>query len=395
MIQNNDQLLPLVEEHVKAYFTNNMPEQYCFHNFDHTAQVVHASVQLAEKEQLDTFTLGLLKVAAWFHDTGYNEGGPGHEQRSADLAESFLRDKLSPEQISTIRGMILATKIPQSPQSIAEKIICDADLSHLGNEHFWERNDLLKEEMEANGIKMNKNEWLQFEINFISNHRYHTQAATDLFEGNKQLFIKQLYYELNKKKLKAEKEPSDQGNDPEFVLQKLSRGSDTLFRTSYNHHLNLNTLADSKAHIMMGVNSIIFSIVGSNLIPKWSDDMRLVLPTVVLLGVCMISVFYAILTIRPKLIKGNVSLEDVKDKTADLLFFGNYTGMQLADYQWAMRQLIQDQKYIYDSMSKSIYFLGQVLNKKYYNLAICYNVFLYGLMISIVLFSVCLLLIPK
>lgn len=395
MIQSPDKIIQAVEEFVKEYYATKMPAKYCFHNFDHTAQVVHAAVQMAEREQIGEPEFHLLKIAAWFHDTGYNEGGPGHELRSAANAEDFLRDKLSAEHIGIIRRMILATQMPQSPNTLPEKILCDADLSHLGNEHFWERNDLLKEEMEANAIKMNKNEWLQFEINFISNHRYHTQAARDLFEVNKQLFLKQLNYEYSRRQLKTEMEQSDATGDPDFESKKLSRGSDTLFRTSYNHHLNLNTLADSKAHIMMGVNSIIFSVVGSNLIPKWNADMRLVVPTIFLLGSCMLSVFYAILTIRPKLIKGNISLEDVKEKTADLLFFGNYTGMPLPDYQWAMRQLIQDQKYIYDSMSKSIYFLGQVLSKKYRYLTYCYNVFLYGLMISVVLFSVCLLLIPK
>ncbi len=395
MYQPLEPVLRESENFIREYFQKNMPAQYSFHNFDHTAQVVHSAYLIGEREGLSTQDMHLLKIAAWFHDTGYTEGGMGHEARSVLVAENFLKGKLSEEHIMVIKDIIMATKMPQSPKTLNERIICDADLAHLGNEHFWERNDLLKAEMEANGIKMNKNEWLQFEINFIANHHYHTDSGRYLFENNKQLFLKQLYYELNKRKEKNSTEQPNPAENFDFEQKKLSRGSDTLFRTSYNHHLNLNTLADSKAHIMMGVNSIIFSVVGSNLIPKWQTDYRLIIPTIFLLGACLLSVFYAILTIKPKLIKGNVSLDEVKEKTADLLFFGNYTGMKLPDYQWAMRQLIQDQQYIYDSMSKSIYFLGQVLNKKYRYLTYCYNVFLYGLLISVVLFSVCLLLIPK
>ncbi len=289
----------------------------------------------------------------------------------------------------------MATKMPQNPQTQLQKIICDADLAHLGNEHFWERNDLLKQEMENNGNKMNKTEWLEFEINFISNHSYHTASAQQLFNQNKTLFLKELEYQLKRRNSKKEVISQTSDNSAEFDLKSLSRGTETLFKTAYDNHLNLNTLADSKANIMLGVNSIIFSVAGSNLIPKWNGDMRLVVPTVALLASCLLSVFFAILTIRPKLIKGSISMDEVKGRSADLLFFGNYTSMKLSDYQWAMRQLIQDPEYIYNSMSKSIFFLGQVLNKKYRYLTYCYTVFLYGLAISLILFGVCLLFIPK
>jgi hypothetical protein len=249
--------------------------------------------------------------------------------------------------------------------------------------------------MEKNGIKMGKTEWLEFEIKFISNHTYHTKSASELYEANKSLFLKQLNYQLQKRESKNNDSNTKSAENADFDVKNISRSTETLFRTAYSNHLNLNSLADSKAHIMMGVNSIMFSVAGSNLIPKWNGDMRLVVPTIALLASCLLSVFYAILTIKPKLIKGSISLEEVKDKTADLLFFGNYTGMKLADYQWAMRQLIQDPQYIYDSMSKSIYFLGQVLNKKYRYLTYCYTVFLYGLFFSLILFAVCLLFISK
>lgn len=393
MIKTLDQIKADTAVHVKNYFAARMPAKYCFHNFEHTSQVVSYAEKLAIMEGFSVDEVSLLVIAAWFHDTGYSEGGPDHESRSVARAKDFLAELLNENQLEIISGLIMATKMPQNPQTNLQKVICDADLAHLGNEHFWERNDLLKLEMENNGIKMGKTEWLEFEINFISGHMYHTRSASTLFDNNKSLFIKELEYQLHKRKLKS---PETQERESEkFDLKSLSRGTETLFKTAYDNHLNLNSLADSKAHIMMGVNSIMFSVAGSNLIPKWNGDMRLVIPTIALLASCLLSVFYAILTIKPKLIKGSISLDEVKEKSADLLFFGNYTGMKLTDYQWAMRQLIQDPEYIYNSMSKSIYFLGQVLNKKYRFLTYCYTVFLYGLAISLILFGVCLLFIPK
>lgn len=390
----NKDLALKVKSYVEDFFEKSMPEIYCFHNLEHTRQVVNSSLLLANKAALAEPEQLKLEIAAWLHDTGYNAGPEGHEERSITLARTLLSSyQLDENVIEEISSIIRATKMPQMPKTQLEMIICDADLSHLGNEHFWDRNELVRKEMANLGSKMQDEAWILFELAFIKAHSYHTAEAKNLFDKNKEENCKVLEDQLLE--LKSGTKVKGKHKEEKKKLKKLSRGAETLYKTAYQTHLNLNSLADSKAHIMLSVNSILLSASFSFLIPKWGNDVRLVVPTISLILTALTAILFAILTIKPKLITGHISKDDVKKKTADLLFFGNYTTMNLVDYKWGMRELIKDPEYTYNSLSQTLYFLGQVLKKKYKYLIYCYLVFINGLILSVILFGICMLLVTK
>ena len=62
--------------------------------------------------------------------------------------------------------------------------------------------------------------------------------------------------------------------------------------------------------------------------------------------------------------------------------------MGLQDYSWAMEEMLGDRDYLYSSVVKDNYFLGLVLAKKYRYLRIAYNIFMWGLIVSILAFAV-------
>lgn len=76
------------------------------------------------------------------------------------------------------------------------------------------------------------------------------------------------------------------------------------------------------------------------------------------------------------------------NKKSNLLFFGNFYNMKLEDFSWGMKSLMEDQEYLYDSMIKDFYNLGQVLGVKYKHLRMCYTIFMSGLIISVVSFGI-------
>ncbi len=69
--------------------------------------------------------------------------------------------------------------------------------------------------------------------------------------------------------------------------------------------------------------------------------------------------------------------------------------MPLDDFVWGMKEVISDKSYLYDSMIKDFYFLGQVLGRKYRYLRICYSIFMYGLFVSIIAFSLAIFFYPE
>ena len=167
-----------------------------------------------------------------------------------------------------------------------------------------------------------------------------------------------------------------------------------MYRTTYRTHVNLSSIADNKANIMLSINAIIISIVVANLVPKIPGDYRLAVPTLILVAVCLIALVYAILSTRPKVTEGRATREDVAQKRTNLLFFGNFYQMDLEDFHWGMMEMIKDSDFLYSSMTRDLYYLGVVLAKKYRFLRICYNVFMYGLIVAVTAFAMAFLFWP-
>ena len=128
----------------------------------------------------------------------------------------------------------------------------------------------------------------------------------------------------------------------------------------------------------------------SVLFRKLEEFPQLLLPTLMLVVTCLITIVLAILATRPNVAKGRFTRDDIHNKKTNLLFFGNFHNMQLKDYEWGMKEMMNDREYLYGSMIKDIYFLGKVLAKKYKFLRISYNIFMFGLVISILSFGIAL-----
>ena len=167
-----------------------------------------------------------------------------------------------------------------------------------------------------------------------------------------------------------------------------SRGIETMFRTSYRTHVDLSHLADNKANIMISINGIIISILLASISPKIDANPWLLLPTSVLLIGCLISLVYAILAARPRVSSHTITLEDVEEERANILFFGNFTSLPEDDFVDGMKSLMQDTSHLYVSMTKDIYSLGHVLQRKFGLLRVAYNTFMFGLVAGVLLFIV-------
>jgi predicted metal-dependent HD superfamily phosphohydrolase len=143
---------------------------------------------MADYYQLNEEDYFVLMVAAWFHDTGYSSGQTeGHEDQSAQIATQFLQEHgVSELIIQRVSSCIRATRMPQSPVSQVEKILCDADLMHLATNDFKARSQLLKQEREnLLDQKISKKEWRKSNIKFLESHKYFTDYGQDVLEPKK------------------------------------------------------------------------------------------------------------------------------------------------------------------------------------------------------------------
>ena len=100
----------------------------------------------------------------------------------------------------------------------------------------------------------------------------------------------------------------------------------------------------------------------------------------------VVSIIFAILSTKPKVTKGKFTREDIEAKNINLLFFGNFYKMPYEEFEWAVNELLKDKEYLYNSMTKDLYYLGLVLARKYRLLRITYTIFMVGIVTSVIAF---------
>ena len=166
------------------------------------------------------------------------------------------------------------------------------------------------------------------------------------------------------------------------------RGIQTFYRTALRNHIKLSDIADTKANILLSVNAIIISLVLSNLLSKLDTNPFLIVPSAVFVLSSTVTMVLAVIATRPNVTRGEFTDEDVKNKDVNLTFFGNFHKMELSKYQWAINELLKDRDYVYSSLTKDLYFLGKVLDRKYRILRWTYTIFVVGIIISIISFAV-------
>jgi predicted metal-dependent HD superfamily phosphohydrolase len=384
-------LLDQTRKFVVELMTNKLPEQYVYHNLQHTLDVVSAAEEIAIHSNLETEQIEVVMAAAYLHDIGYIKNNEQHEDHSITLSREFL-DQLGANKkyIEDVIGCIEATKLPQNPKNLPQQVLCDADLYHLSSGHYFEKAELLRAEFSTiEKEDISESEWLDMSTVFIDNHQYFTEYGKLILGPRKAKILKKI-----KKRLKVlngdptytEKLEKELAKLRERELKKPTRGIETMYRITSRNHMTLSGMADTKANIMISINSIMLSILVSVLIRKFEEYPNLIVPTLIIVVVCLTAIVFSILATRPNITSGKFTRTDIKKKRTNLLFFGNFHRMKLTDYMWGMREMLKDGDYLYGSLTKDIYFLGVVLGKKYRFLRISYTIFMYGFVIAILSF---------
>ncbi|GGN02336.1 hypothetical protein GCM10010967_41210 [Dyadobacter beijingensis] len=429
---NYNHRLDKVKHHVHHFFGTKALTQLSYHNLAHTESVVANAVKIANHYRLEDRETFIVVAAAWFHDTGYSTGeAAGHEKRGAGMAAEFLRsEEVEEDVIAEVEGCVLATIWPQNPANFLQQIVCDADLYHLGTPEFSDWNKLVRKEAEQRlGHKIDKTEWRKSTIKLLETHEYHTDYCRDLLDKQKKKNLEKLKQKLLEDELEASAqsvaaEPaSPQTANAETVADEAPRsipvavaagkhhkeerllipeiaegkkkkddrpdkGIETMFRISSNNHQRLSDMADNKAHIMITTTSIIISVLLSVLVRKLEDNAYLILPTMMLLTVCMVTMVFSILSTRPTIPRGTFTDEDIDAKSVNLLFFGNFYRMSFEEYSKGMQTMMNDREFLYGSLTKDVYSQGVVLGRKYRLLRVAYNVFMFGIVVSVVAFVI-------
>lgn len=389
----NNTVVKDAEEYVFNLFKEKLPNDYVYHNFNHTIETVKACKKLSKSYNLTNRDYEVLMLAAWFHDTGYISVYENHEAESVKFMKEYLTGNYPEEEIREIEALILSTRYQSVPDGSMQEILHDADYINLGRKNFNRRADLLRIEWERILNKTyNEEEWAQIQLQFLINTSFKTEEAIlNYNEQREQNILKQ---RSKIEELKLERAKAEEKKNAKPV--KDGRGIETLYRSLYNYHINLTSIADNKANMMISINTIIISIVitlfGTGFTFSSEDafgSVRFVFPMAFLLITSLLAVVFAILSARPTVT--SKEKYELSRKESSILFFGNFAQLQLKEFVDRIKELKQEKEELYDSMSIDIYYLGSVLVKKYNYLSWSYNIFMFGMVICAVGFVVIML----
>lgn len=386
-----ENLIESAASHVREVFASNKKPELVYHDLKHTESVVVAGTAIADHYQLDEQDYTAVVIACWFHDVGYLYGrAEGHEVVGAEKAAAFVLENGGDEAlVEKVKSCILATCMTAEPSTLIEKITRDADLYHLGTVDFYEKNKLVRKEFNnITGKKISGKDWRKYSLPFIEQHQFKTDYVHTLLQEQLQQNIQLLKQKIGEDENTGVAANATKEEKGKKENTRPSRGIETMFRTTSTNHLRLSEMADSKANIMISVNSIMASILVSMLFRKLDDDPRLLLPAILFLTTSLVSIVFAILVTRPNITQGTFTKEDITKKRANLLFFGNFHKMKLKDYQEGISAMMNDSEFLYGSMTRDIYNLGVVLGRKYKMLRIAYSVFMFGFIISVIAFVI-------
>ena len=181
------------EKFILQYLKEQLPDNLTYHGLHHTLDVLDAALKIAASENLSEDEIKLLRIAILYHDAGFTAKYKNHEDKGCEMVRKNLPAfGYSDKEIEIVCGMIAATKIPQNPHTLLEKIICDADLDYLGRNDFHKISNTLFEEMKIYNHLHDEKEWNKIQKKFLGKHQYYTEFGKKNREHKKQQYLQEI-----------------------------------------------------------------------------------------------------------------------------------------------------------------------------------------------------------
>ena len=238
------------------------------------------------------------------------------------------------------------------------------------------------------GRKYEPSEWSAFVMEYLREARFYTSHAKVNYEPLLAQHIVTLKQKLEKQKKRelANIVPTEKMFNN--LEPRINSGVQTFFRTNYRTHINLSAIADQKANIMISVNAILISVIISVISYRNMTETNpaILMPVLIFLVTGLASLIFAVLAARPKVTTNINEGTPMEEAKKNLVFFGNFVSLDVDKYEELLEEMFQDTELLYGNLSRDLYFLGKVLDKKYRYLSISYNIFMVGFAATVLTF---------
>lgn len=380
----------LARQFILNLFNQKNDSRLVFHSYRQANEIVKNVNTLAQANGSTEREWETAVLAGWFYNVGYLFSYTEPATKSIELADKFLtaHDFTKEKKaviLNTIRG-VHERRIPSRPEL---ELLADAVNSVVYSPSFFEHSPLWKLERElVLQHQYERIEWSSFLMEQLRDARFYTSHAKVNYEPLVANHIVSLKQQIEKQRRREERDEQPSNRKFSSLEPRINSGVQTFFRTNYRTHINLSAIADQKANIMISVNAILISVIISVISYRNMTETNpaVLMPVLIFLVTGLASLIFAVLAARPKvtsIINDGTPIEEAKKH---LVFFGNFVSLQVDKYEELMEEMFQDTELLYGNLSRDLYYLGKVLDKKYKFLSISYNIFMVGFVATVLTF---------
>lgn len=343
--------------------------------------------KIAIDEKLMGFDLGNALLASCFRYAGVTNLLLT-EDIQIKLLNDFTRQVNYPEeQVEHIRELINRHSKRESPADKIEKVVWDAISYRLADDDFFKRLRYFQEEM--NRLHDNSYDELSILLKIrdeFSEEHYYTDYAKKNYSAS-------LIKNKNKinKRIQHFTENGPATKKTEAMM--TDRETEDLFKIAFRNYVKLVDVADSKAALLIQVNSILISVVIGFVISRAEKYPMLIIPSFLILAVAFVTILLSILASRPQ---RNSYIHDRSSKSYQTFFFGSFdlVGSKFRDadfdsYSLELANLLKSgRENVFNEIFKEVFNVRKVLSRKFTFLSYAYIVFIGGLAVSIITFFI-------
>ena len=379
------------DKFLKTYFEKNAADSI-FYSYRFMSLLAKEAKRIAKSISLKGMDYQNAIVAAWFRYAGVTDICLGRTETMANILNSFFEEINYPEdEREVVEKAIVNVIEDKDAETDIQKVVADAVNSRLASQNLMEHILLINKEVNRlNGTDRSELYYSNYFLNIFIKSSYYTEYAKENYsfqrERNFQLLVKRI------DKLNELKEDSERNNIKLNVSSSLTnKETEDLFKIAFRNYNQLVSVADSKASLLINVNSIIISVMLAFVLGRIEKNMFLLWPAVLLLSICMVTILLSILASRPQ---KNSFMEDKHSHSYQKFFFGSFDlidpSFHSADWDQYYRQLNElfnnSKESVYLEIFKESFNVRKVLSKKFNYLSKAYLVFIVGLLISVVAF---------
>ena len=385
-------ILKEADEHIRNLFNQRNDNRLLLHNYAMVDTIVKETHELLHHES-DFEDAETILLASYFLLTGYWFDYETPVDGSLKAASSFLSKVAYPTEATNKVLAIINDVHAQLLQNSSACVVSDAMTICLYIKGYATSHSLLRVERELMlGTSYDRIAWARLQMKELLKQKLCTSFAQKNYQG-------QLGESILLQKSRIEKA---ERSSPSLALTKVDsplfkglndRSIHTFFRANYRNHINLSSIADNKANLMISVNSILISVLITFISYRniAATNPRILIPVITFLVIGLGSLIFAVLSVRPKVTMINNTKKDLTEVKKNIVFFGNFIQLSLPQYEKAIDEVFREEDLLIGNMARDLYFLGKVLDRKYKFLTISYNIFMIGFITTVLLFIFILL----